>query len=171
MPTRSQFLPDAVPLIARAGSGPMVRPFRCDTARIVVPANATDGAYAILERVSQPGFSPPRHIHRREDEIIHLLAGEVLVWCDGTSTALRPGDTATLPRGLPHSFRVMGIAPARMLLTIVPGGFERFFAAVATLELPNDIPDLLDLGEAFGIDYVGPPLAEADLQFRRGIRD
>lgn len=110
--------------------------------------------------VTQPGFSPPRHIHQREDEIIHVLDGELRVWCDGTTFAVGHGDTATLPRGLPHSFRVIGPNPVRMMITVVPGGFERFYGAVASLRLPNDIPDLLDISEAFGIDYVGRPLLD-----------
>ena len=133
---------------------------RRNATRVVVPGEATGGAYAIWLHVAQPGFSPPRHVHRREDEIIHVLDGELLVWCDGTRFRAGPGNTATLPRRLPHSFRVTGERPARMLVTVVPGGFERFHAAVAALRLPNDIPDLLDISADFGIDYVGRPLSD-----------
>jgi hypothetical protein len=65
-----------------------------------------------------------------------------------------------LPRGLPHSFRVTSPKAVRMMITVVPGGFERFYTAVARLRLPNDIPELLDISEAFGIDYVGRPLLD-----------
>jgi quercetin dioxygenase-like cupin family protein len=154
---RSTFEP--APVIARAGAGAAVQPFGGETTRVVVPAEATDGAYAVWMHVAQPGFSPPRHVHQREDEIIYVLSGELLMWCDGRSFRARAGDTATMPRGLPHSFRVLGNRPARMLVTVVPGGFERFHAAVVALQLPNDIPDLLDISEEFGIGYVGRPLA------------
>ncbi len=159
MLTRRPCTSEPTPVLARAGAGMAVRSFGAEATRIVVPAEATDGAYAIWEHVSQPEFSPPRHVHQREDEIIHVLDGELLVWCDGTQFRVGPGDTTTLPRGLPHSFRVLGEKPARMMVTVVPGGFERFHEAVAGLHLPNDIPDLLDISEEFGIDYVGRPLA------------
>lgn len=110
------------------------------TTRIVVPAEAMSGACAIWMHIAQPGFSPPRHIHQREDEIIHELTGRLYIWCDGATFTVNPGDTATLPRGLPHSFRVTGRDPARMMVTVVPGGSERFYAEVAALRLPNDIP-------------------------------
>lgn len=67
---------------------------------------------------------------------------------------------AILPRGLPHSFRVTGRDPARMMVTVMPCGFERFYAEIAALRLPNDIPDLIDISEAFGISYVGRPLRD-----------
>jgi uncharacterized cupin superfamily protein len=107
-----------------------------------------------------PGFSRPRHIHQHEDEIIHVLDSELHVRCDGTTFTVSPGDTATLPRGLPHSFRVIGRDPARMLVIVVPGEFERFYAEVAALRPPNDIPNLIDISEAFGISYVGRPLLD-----------
>jgi mannose-6-phosphate isomerase-like protein (cupin superfamily) len=120
-------------------------------------ADRTRGAYAIWMHASQPGVSPPR----RKDEIIHVLDGELRVWCDGTAFTVGCGDTITLPRCLPHSFRVTSPKTVRMMITVVPGGFERFYTAVARLRLPNDIPELLDIGEAFGIDYVGRRLLDS----------
>ena len=155
-----QYPADPITVIARSGEGDAVQSFGHETTRIVVPAEATCGAYAIWMHAAQPGFSPPRHIHRREDEIIHVLDGELRVWCDGTAFTVGCGDTVTLPRGLPHSFRVTSAGSVRMMITVVPGGFERFYTAVARLRLPNDIPELLDISEAFGIDYVGRPLLD-----------
>ena len=160
MPARRQFGCGADPFIARFGEGNTVNSFGGEVTRIIVPAEATHGAYAIWMHVSQPASGPPRHIHRNEDEIIHVLDGALRIWCDGTVFMIGRGDTVTLPRGLAHSFRVIGPDPACMMMTVVPGGFERFYAAVSQLRLPNDIADLLDISEAFGIDYVGRPLPE-----------
>lgn len=146
------------PALARQGEGGTVRSFGGDETRIVVPGTATGNACAIWLHVSPPGFSPPRHIHHREDEIVHVLEGRLRLWCDGRFFEAGAGDTATLPRGLAHSYEVMGAVPARMMTTVVPGGYERFFAAVASLDLPADIPDLLDIYEAFAVETVGRPL-------------
>jgi quercetin dioxygenase-like cupin family protein len=151
---------DPGPIIARSTEHDSVHAFGCETTRILVPAEATNGACATWMHVSRPGFSPPRHIHEREDEIIHMLDGELRVWCDGTTFTVRRGDTATLPRGLPHSYLVAGPNPAQMMTTVVPGGFERFYAAVASLRFPDDIPDFLDVSAAFGLRFVGRPLAD-----------
>ena len=35
----------------------------------------TNGAYAIVESVAAPGYSPPMHVHRNEDEHFVVLAG------------------------------------------------------------------------------------------------
>jgi quercetin dioxygenase-like cupin family protein len=146
------------PVIAAAGTGRLVTSFGCEKSRIVVPGEATRGAYAVWEHESHPGFGPPRHIHHREDEIFHVLEGRLLVWCDGRTYEAGPGDTAALPRGLPHAFKVISATPARMLMTVVPGGFEHFFAAVAGLRLPEEMTALIDVSHGYGLEYVGPAL-------------
>ena len=38
------------------------------------------------------------------------------------------------PRGLSHSFKNVGTAPARVLMLITPPGLEKFFAAISQPE-------------------------------------
>jgi quercetin dioxygenase-like cupin family protein len=96
MLTRCGCLADTAPVVTR-GESDAAFSFGCQTTRIVVPAEATNGACAIWMHVAHPGFSPPRHIHQREDEIIHVLDGELYVWCDGATFTVNPGDTAARP--------------------------------------------------------------------------
>ncbi|MCW3477523.1 cupin domain-containing protein [Limobrevibacterium gyesilva] len=146
------------PMLVRPGHGHTVTAFGCEQVRIVVPARSVGGAYGIWELTSQPGFSPPRHTHHREDEIFRVLEGKLLVWCNGQTYEAEAGATAVLPRGVPHSFRVLSPTPARMLMTVVPGGFETFFAAVSGLRLPGDETALIDISDSYGVEYVGGPL-------------
>ncbi len=55
-----------------------------------------------LNRVEIPEgkMSTPVHVHRREEEIVYVLGGNGLLWQDGTTSELRPGDVAV--------FRVSG---------------------------------------------------------------
>jgi len=48
-----------------------------------------------LNRIEVPEgkLSTPVHAHRREEEIFHVLAGAGLLWQDGRTCELRPGDT------------------------------------------------------------------------------
>jgi mannose-6-phosphate isomerase-like protein (cupin superfamily) len=130
-------------------------------------AESTGGAFGLVEGVARPGFSPPLHIHHREDESFWLLEGRLTVRCgEKTFTAL-PGSFALLPRGVPHTFRVDGDTPARLLSLSVPGGFERFFAAAGEpaehdglpAQAPPDVARLKEVGERFGLEFVGPPLS------------
>ena len=126
--------------------------------RILVSGEVTCGAYGVWLHTAEPGFSTPRHVHAREDEVFHVLDGRLLLWCDGRETTAGPGDTLALPRGLPHAFRVISDTPARMVMTVVPGGFETFFAAIAGLRLPDDQAHLTTISDRYGLEYVGPPL-------------
>ena len=130
---------------------------------IIDSQHAEDG-YAIWLHEAQPGVSPPRHVHHREDEIFHLLQGRMLLWCDGKTIEARPGDTVVLPRGVPHTWLVTSATPARLLALVVPGGLMRFFDQMADASMAHDaLPQLAaQIMEEFGVEFVGPPLGPAD---------
>ncbi len=139
MPVENDAVQPRRPVLAGLHASTLVPSISGTEMRVVVPAEATAGAYAVWMNLSAPGDGPPRHIHHREDEIFHVLEGKLLVWIDGQVHEAVPGDAASLPRGIAHTFRVLGDTPVRMLMTVVPGGFERFFAAVSGLVVPRDI--------------------------------
>lgn len=64
---------------------------------------------AVLYRYD-PGSSWEEHSHP-QDQITTVLEGEIDFVVDGTPVHLGPGETATLPGGVPHSASV-GEAPA-----------------------------------------------------------
>jgi uncharacterized cupin superfamily protein len=47
-----------------------------------------------LNRIEIPegSMSTPVHVHRREEEIVYVLGGRGLLWQDGATSELRPGD-------------------------------------------------------------------------------
>lgn len=159
MPVSADLMEPRVPVLAGLDTNPLVPTIAGSEMRVVVPSGTTAGQYAVWWNQSVPGESPPRHIHHREDEIIHVLAGRLAIWIDGAVHEAGPGDTASLPRGLAHTFRVISPTPAQMLMTVVPGGFERFFAAVSGLVVPDDLGRIARIGEGYGLELVGPPLA------------
>lgn len=158
MPFMTELVRPRTPVIAGLHANMLVPTIGDSEMRVVVPGEATGGAYAVWMNLSRPGASPPRHIHHREDEIFHVLEGRLAIWIDGEVFEAGPGDTASLPRGLAHTFRVISETPARMLMTVVPGGFERFFAAVSGLVVPRDMGEVIRISDGYGLEYVGPPL-------------
>ena len=76
------------------------------------------------------------------------------------------GSFAFLPRGIAHTFRVVGDAPARQLTFCLPGGLEGFFrdagrpAAGPGLPPaePLDVALLKRVSERYNAEIVGPPL-------------
>lgn len=46
------------------------------------------------------------HVHpHQEERLTEVVEGELVYRIDGDERTMRPGDTATVPRGVPHAFR------------------------------------------------------------------
>jgi mannose-6-phosphate isomerase-like protein (cupin superfamily) len=70
-------------------------------------------------QTAQPGYQAPLHSHPYL-EVLHILDGVAEAWMEGQEEdkiVLRRGDTIALPPGVPHSFRVVGDQPLRLLGT------------------------------------------------------
>ena len=70
-------------------------------------------------QTSQPGYVAPVHSHPYM-EILHILEGVAEAWIEGQedrAVTLRKGDTIAIPPETPHSFRVVGDRPMRLLGT------------------------------------------------------
>jgi mannose-6-phosphate isomerase-like protein (cupin superfamily) len=141
------------------------------TNRITIKARAgaTRGAYGLFEAELPAGFSPPLHVHQREDESFWILAGEFSVRCGDRTFCASPGSFVFAPRGIPHTFVVDGPSAGRLLTLVTPGGCEEFFAVMGRPAEgdglppagPIDIPRLKEIGARFGIEIVGPPMMPA----------
>lgn len=125
---------------------------------ITVATSDSAGIVGVFESVTPAGEGPPVHIHNNEDEVIHIIDGEFELWLDGQVSRAGPGMSVFLPRGIPHTFRVVGDRPGRILAIATPGGFENFFveASERDLRIPDNMPELMELAERYGLQFVGP---------------
>jgi steroid delta-isomerase-like uncharacterized protein len=107
-----------------------------------------------------PGFTTPYHTHHREDEAFYILDGQVAFVCDGKWVKAGPGTYVFGPREIPHGFKIIGAAPARMLLLCAPAGFEQFVLEQTTPinepPSPPDMAKLMALAAKYEIDIHGP---------------
>lgn len=127
------------------------------TYQVVVAAAQAGRAMGSFFAEVQPGEGPPLHLHRGEDEAIHVVDGAADFWLDGAVTRLVAGQGVFLPRGLPHTFRVVSERPGRMLGVVTPGGFEGFFAAAAEAGVgPHDRAALAAFGADWKLEFLGP---------------
>lgn len=145
--------------------GPLTTTSWGEAFRVRVGGEAVNNAYAILDDWAQPGSGPPRHLHRYEDESFQVLQGQVALWTPARTALLGPGDFVMIPKGTPHAWRALGSEPTRMTLTIAPGGFEQFFLTAVARELTmNNFDQLVGLGQDFGMETLGPPLSDDEVQ-------
>lgn len=129
----------------------------------------TRGALSVIECLAPRGFGPPLHRHDVEDELFHLLDGEVRFVTGDADSVATAGTTVWLPRTLPHQFQVLS-PTARLLQVTTPAQFEQLVAALgertddAVLPTPVEIDGqrVAQVCAEFGIEVLGPPLAPLD---------
>src|ERR1051325_3394602 len=106
----------------------------------LIPSEATGGALSVFRATLSEGFSPPRHVHTREDEIFRVLDGEVSFDLDGELLVAGPGTSVFMPRGVPHTFRIESAA-ATLLGVIAPGAFEQLFRNLSVPARERALPE------------------------------
>jgi quercetin dioxygenase-like cupin family protein len=156
-------LPDETPtgISVGAGEGERIRsPLGGDITHIV-RGEQSNGELAVLEAVNAPGEGPPLHVHTREDETVYVLEGEFRWKLGDEISVTGPGAFVFIPRGLQHTWQVLGDQSGRMLITFSPAGMEGFFDSLADLT-EFDLGAFRSAAAEHGMEVVGPALAESD---------
>ena len=134
--------------------------------RVVTAAADTGGTLAVLEQRAPRGFSPPLHVHHREDTALLVLMGQLTVQIGDETTCRGEGGFVWLPRDVPHTFRVDS-DEAHLLEFITPAGIEQFHLDASdpapSQQMPPpaepDIPRILQVIEPYEAEIIGPPMA------------
>ena len=147
-------------MMSDALSGPGVHEWLGVRYKTILSTAETGGAMSVVDSLSPAGSGPPRHVHEREDETFVVLTGQCEFWLDGRIFTKGAGETAFIPRGREHTFRVVGDQPSRHLLILTPGGFEGFFPEMAQgrFRIPEDMEQVGVLAAQHGLRFTGPPL-------------
>lgn len=133
--------------------------------RVLAGRDDTGGALTVLEQRAGRGFSPPLHVHHREDTAMLVLSGDVTFRIGGDERTLGSGGFVWLPREVPHTFRVDS-GEAHLLEFALPGGVEAFHVDASdpadALTLPPDpTPDIARMmaaAQRHDVDIIGPPM-------------
>jgi len=160
--------PATQPYTLAAGEGEAIW-YVNNRATILASAAQTGGAFGLIHMEVAVGHGPPLHIHRAEDEAFWILEGRLTVRCGDAEFAVGPGDFVYTPRGAPHTFRLEGDTPARLLVLLTPGGGEGFFIAAGRPAAgpglpppaPPDVASLAAAAARFHQENIGPPMAPA----------
>jgi quercetin dioxygenase-like cupin family protein len=143
-------------LILRPGEG---RPIDLGGFRMSVKATheQTNGAFTLLEAEEPAGFGPPLHVHRDAAEAFYVLEGEYIIFLDGREASCPAGSFIFIPAGMPHGFRVGGVA-SRKLNLYTPAAMVGYFDEVADAAKVGEIdPEVLSqIALRYSMEVIGP---------------
>ena len=76
----------------------------------------------------EPGFGHNFHKHPRQEEVIHVMAGEIEQWLESGKRTLKVGDSVFIGPDVVHASFNVGTQTAKLLVVLSPcvgdGGYE-----------------------------------------------
>ena len=130
----------------------------------------------VLEMTLPAGSSPPLHVHHSLDDTWYILDGKMVVRCGGDVLVVGPGYWVSMPRGVPHTFRVVGDHEARILLVHDNASFRDLIRELGVSAAEHAVPakavfpstdELARVAGSHDLTPIGPPMSveEADAIF------
>jgi mannose-6-phosphate isomerase-like protein (cupin superfamily) len=125
----------------------------------------------VLEMTLPVGSSAPLHVHDSLDDTWYVLDGEMVVRCGDETRVVGAGHWVSMPRGVPHTFRVVGDRPARILLVHDNATFRDLIRELGTPAAAHVVPahpvfppmdELARIATGHDLTPIGPPMDEAD---------
>ncbi len=147
--------------ILQPGEGRQVpAPFARAELTMKAESYQTGGLITIYEsRQEAHSVGPARHYHERLTEVFYVLDGCLTFQIDTEIHMARAGAMVVIPPRVVHAFRNAQSQPARLLVVVIPGGFEGFFAEAQGLQIPmGDAPQWQRINARWDTHIVGPPL-------------
>lgn len=125
----------------------------------------------VLEMTLPVGSSAPLHVHDTLDDTWYILEGEMVVRCGDDVSTVGAGYWVSMPRGVPHTFRVVGDRDARILLVHDNASFRDLIRALGVPAGAHVVPpqpvfpsmeELARVAGAHDLTPVGPPMSDED---------
>jgi quercetin dioxygenase-like cupin family protein len=117
-------MPVQKPVLTPPHGGKTVTESGGSSIELKVESSQSGGDYGAVQWTVRAGEEPPLHTHSREDELVYVVQGQLIAHVGDARVEVGPGAYAALPRGVPHTIKVVG-DQATLLVTFVPAGLER----------------------------------------------
>lgn len=138
---------------------------------VVEHRGAPDMTTVVLEMTLPPGSTPPLHVHDNLDDTWYILDGQMVVRCGDDQLVVGAGHWVSMPRGVPHTFRVVGDREARILMVHDNASFRDLVRALGAPAEMRTVParpsfppmdELVRIAGAHDLTPVGPPMTAED---------
>jgi quercetin dioxygenase-like cupin family protein len=103
---------------------------------------------------------PPLHVHDDQDDTFFVLDGVLTVQVGDKVFDLGPGDFASVPPGIPHTFdnTRKDQPPVKVCNLMTPGGLDAQFRDISMVAAGSDPAKVADVRKQHGVSTVGPTL-------------
>lgn len=132
---------------------------------------ASDMKTVVMEMTLPVGSSAPLHVHEDLDDTWYILEGEMVIRCGDDVSLVGAGHWVSMPRGVPHTFRVVGDREARILLVHDNATFRDLIRdlgvpAAARVVPPRPVFPAMDelarVAATHDLTPIGPPMNDDD---------
>ncbi|NNE13634.1 MAG: cupin domain-containing protein [Saprospiraceae bacterium] len=142
------------PKIVRSKEGKTINVLG-DMQTIKLTGKDTNGLFTLIEEENVPGTGIPLHVHENEDEVFKVLEGEMELTVGDITTVLKAGDIGFGPRGVPHTWKIIGDKKAKVILSVFPSGIEVMFEELSSLPPgPPDFPKVAEICGRYGVSFI-----------------
>jgi mannose-6-phosphate isomerase-like protein (cupin superfamily) len=133
---------DAIRPITRRPGEAEVAALGASHAVFLLPGEETGGRYSVTEftLAPPPTPGPPLHRHMDADEAMYVLEGTVACTVEEHTVTLPAGSFALVPRGVSHTVANPGPDHVRLLIVLVPGGYEGYWREMGQLLAAGEGP-------------------------------
>ena len=139
---------------------------------LVVEHRCAPGMETIVLEMTLPvGSSAPLHVHDSLDDTWYILDGEMVVRCGDDVLLAGAGHWVSMPRGVPHTFRVVGDREARILLVHDNASFRDLIRDLGVPAQARIVPpqpvfppgdELARVAATHDLTPIGPPMNAED---------
>lgn len=152
-------------LVVPANSGDAVW-YQSGLMQIKLFGDTMGGHYSLIEVCAPQGPGAGPHTHSREEETFYVLKGVLRFTVGEDTVEAREGDLVVAPRGIRHSFDIIGTGVNRFLQISSPGGDEYYFKeygipASSLTTPPNpgppDLQRMAAIAAKYGVEVHRPP--------------
>lgn len=136
---------------------------------LVVEHRCAPGMQTVVLEMTLPvGSAPPLHVHAELDDTWYILEGQMAVRCGDDELIVGAGHWVSMPRGMPHTFVVIGDRQARILMVHDNASFRDLVRALGVPTTARVVPDqpafptmdeLVRVASANDLTPVGPPMS------------
>jgi mannose-6-phosphate isomerase-like protein (cupin superfamily) len=121
----------------------------------------------VLEMTLPVDSAPPLHVHDDLDDTWYILEGRMVVRCGDDELVVAVGHWVSMPRGVPHTFRVIGEHEARIVLVHDNASFRDLGAPATARVVPSQpafplMDEFARIAAAHDLRPIGPPMSVED---------